>query len=57
MRSHPRREPSDRLLTELAYALEKAHHRNIAEHLLAGLLWAIYPEWFNAKWERKSDAL
>lgn len=52
MRNHTNA-PSDLLLLELANALAVAKHRNVAEHLLAGLLWAIYPEWFRAKWELK----
>lgn len=53
MRNHPPTAPSNELLRELAKALPIARHRNIAEHLLAGLLWAIYPEWFHRKWEIK----
>lgn len=39
-------EPSADFLTELAVALKTAEHKNVAEHIAAGLLWAIWPEWF-----------
>lgn len=38
--------PSNALLRELAKALQHAAHKNVAQHLLAGCLWAMYPEWF-----------
>lgn len=41
------REPSMAFIEELARALTEAEHRNVAEHLAAGLLWSMYPEWFS----------
>lgn len=38
--------PSDDFLVELAGALNNSEHKNVAEHLAAGLLWAMYPQWF-----------
>jgi hypothetical protein len=40
------KEPTNKFLLELAKALRKAEHRNVAEHMAAGMLFAIYPEWF-----------
>ena len=42
-----KREPTIRFLRELAKALREAEHRNVAESFTAGLLWAMYPEWFD----------
>lgn len=41
-------EPSTEFLLLLAKALQEARHKNVAEHLCAGLLWAMYPEWFDS---------
>ena len=43
------RGPSRRFLIEMAKALLRAEHRNVAEHLAAGFLWAIYPTWFDTE--------
>lgn len=50
-------EPTMRFLTELALALSSAKHKNVAEHVTAGLLWAMYPEWFDAFVEDKNARL
>lgn len=39
-------EPSAKLLKALAIALKEARYPNVAGHLLAGFLWAVYPEWY-----------
>jgi hypothetical protein len=44
----PEKEPTEQFLIHLAHALGEAEHKNVAEHIAAGLLWAIYPQW----WER-----
>lgn len=41
------KKPTKRFLLEMAGALRKAKHQNVAEHMAAGLMWAIYPEWFD----------
>lgn len=47
------KEPNRELLLALAEALEEAEHRNVAGHLLAGVLWAMYPEWFDQVWLKR----
>jgi hypothetical protein len=44
------KEPSMRFLIELAKALEATEHRNVAEAMCAGMLWAMYPEWWDKIW-------
>jgi hypothetical protein len=44
--------PRAGLLEELAKALGEAEHKNVAGHLLAGWLWAVYPEWFERHWKK-----
>lgn len=41
------KEPSTVFLFEIMKALHEAEHQNVAEHMLAGMLWAMYPEWFD----------
>lgn len=38
--------PTRKFLLEMVQALRLAEHKNVAEHMAAGLLWAMYPEWF-----------
>jgi hypothetical protein len=40
------KEPTGELFGGLRQALEDAEHRNVAAHLICGLLWACYPEWY-----------
>ena len=47
------KQPSSQLLLELGKALLEAEHQNIAEHMVAGLLWSIYPEWFKEFTDRR----
>jgi hypothetical protein len=39
--------PSKRFLIELAKALRESRYPNVAGRLCAGLLWAIWPEWYD----------
>ena len=41
------RSPTKRFIIEMANALRLAEHQNVAEHMAAGMLWAMYPEWFD----------
>jgi hypothetical protein len=43
--------PRNRFLIELAKALQEGEHQNVAEHLMAGALFAMYPEWFEKEWK------
>jgi hypothetical protein len=45
-------EPSSKFLIELAKSLSVAKYPNVAGHLCAGLLWAIWPEWFDKNWRQ-----
>lgn len=45
--------PHKTFLLLLAKALREAGHKNVAEHIAAGLLWALYPEWYEKVWEKK----
>jgi len=49
-------EPSKRFLIDLAHALRSAEHENVANAMCSGMLWAMYPEWFdrNFKGEKKN---
>lgn len=49
------KEPSRELLRALARALEEAEYREVAGHLLAGVLWAMYPEWFDQVWSKRKS--
>jgi hypothetical protein len=53
---HPytRKEPTSEFLLELAKALQDAEHKNVAQHTAAGLMWAMYPEWFTQVWEKRN---
>ena len=48
-------EPTVRFLRELAKALREAEHRNVAESFTAGLLWAMYPEWFDQQFRAGAE--
>lgn len=40
------KKPNKKFLLELAMALRKAEHQNVAEHMASGMMWAMYPDWF-----------
>ena len=45
-------EPTMGELNCLSRILRKATHRNVADALLKGFMWAIWPEWYERnKWE------
>ena len=46
--------PGDEFLLQLAAALQQAEHLHVAEHLTAGLLSMIYPEWWEKVWLQRS---
>lgn len=48
-------EPSPRLLIEVAKAIKQSPHRNVSEHLAAGFLWSLYPEWFDRCWADRKN--
>jgi hypothetical protein len=50
------KEPTSEFLTALGNALSEAEHQNVAERMAAGLLWAIYPEWFEQFQKEKKHA-
>jgi hypothetical protein len=49
------KEPSRIFLASLAEAIREAEHQNVAQRMVAGLLWAMYPEWFDAHFRSKPD--
>jgi hypothetical protein len=48
-------EPNKQFLIELARALTEAEHPNIAGRLCAGLLWAIWPHWYDRNWRHHRE--
>jgi hypothetical protein len=46
------REPKVEFLVSLAAAMREAEHRNIVGHFVAGLLWCMYPEWYDKHFRR-----
>jgi hypothetical protein len=50
-------EPTTRFLLELARALRQAKHKGPAEGMSAGMLWAMYPEWFEKTWRPSQEEL
>lgn len=49
--------PRDRFLRELEHALREAEHKNVAEHMMAGAMWAMYPEWWEKVWVPRHHVL
>ena len=41
--------PSNSELKLLGAMLDKSAHPNVAEHLLKGFLWAVWPEWYESR--------
>lgn len=39
--------PPQYVLLAIAKMLKDAKYKNVAEHLAAGFLWSVYPEWFD----------
>lgn len=50
------KQPTSEFLLELAMALSEAEHQNVAQHMMAGALWAMYPEWFDESLRPKQVA-